>query len=172
MPRPAANAVLTTALDTCGRSWTPRCPGGSSGLHRWPAMDSPGLGNSPEKRKADCLAIVSAASDTRCTAELDRTRSSGAAQRHRVRRSPRRAQPWKARPARPRRPRTGSAADLEGSFHAGGVMARPSLAIPIVRLTPPRQRRRYGPSRVTGRGSRCLLAECLACEASFGDGCR
>src|SRR6476659_10011950 len=48
--RRAANAVLTAVVDTWGRSWTPRCPGGSSGLLRWPAVDSRGPGRSPENR--------------------------------------------------------------------------------------------------------------------------
>src|SRR5690348_1648646 len=50
--RPVANAVLTTVLDTWGRSWTPKCPSESSGLLRWPAVDSRGPDNSPENRTA------------------------------------------------------------------------------------------------------------------------
>jgi hypothetical protein len=84
--RPAANAVLTTALDTLGRSWTPRCPGRSSGLIRRTAMDSRGPGHSPEKRNASDSATVPARTmpalhKTRstgyasCVAELGRTRS-------------------------------------------------------------------------------------------------
>jgi hypothetical protein len=49
---PAANAVLTTVVDTRGRSRTPRCPSGSSGLIRWTVVDSCGPGHSPEKPKA------------------------------------------------------------------------------------------------------------------------
>src|SRR5215472_13351014 len=52
--RPAANAVLTTAVDTWGRSWTPRCPSRSSGLLRRTAVDSRGPGNSPENREVAC----------------------------------------------------------------------------------------------------------------------
>jgi hypothetical protein len=48
-----ANAVLTTAVDTGGRPWTPRCPDTSSGVLMWPAVDSRGLGNPSEKRKVD-----------------------------------------------------------------------------------------------------------------------
>ena len=48
--RPAANALLTTVVDTWGRSWTPRCPSRSSGLIRRTAVDSCGRGRSPEKR--------------------------------------------------------------------------------------------------------------------------
>ena len=47
---PAANAVLTTVVDTWGRSWTPGCPSRSSGLIRRTAVDSRGPGRSPEKR--------------------------------------------------------------------------------------------------------------------------
>jgi hypothetical protein len=47
--RPAANRVLTTAVDPRGRSWTPRCPSRSSGLIRRTAVDSRGRGRSPEK---------------------------------------------------------------------------------------------------------------------------
>ena len=46
--RPAANAVLTTVVDMWGHSWPPRCPSESSGLLRWPEVDSRGPGNSPE----------------------------------------------------------------------------------------------------------------------------
>src|SRR5690349_21598469 len=49
MEMPAANAVLTTAVDTWGRPWTPRCPIGPSGLIRWTAVDSRGPGHPPEK---------------------------------------------------------------------------------------------------------------------------
>jgi hypothetical protein len=49
--RPAANAVLTTAVDTWGRFWMPRCPSRSSGLIRRTAVDSCGPGRSPEKQK-------------------------------------------------------------------------------------------------------------------------
>ena len=45
---PAANAVLTTAVDAWGRSWTPRCPNRPSGLIRRTAVDSRGRGHSPE----------------------------------------------------------------------------------------------------------------------------
>src|SRR5262249_7069318 len=48
---PAANAVLTTVVDTWGRSWTPRCPIRSSGLIRRTVVDSRGPGHSPEKQK-------------------------------------------------------------------------------------------------------------------------
>jgi hypothetical protein len=50
MQRPAANAVLTTDVDTWGRFWTQRCPSRSSGLLRGTAVDSRGPGHSPEKR--------------------------------------------------------------------------------------------------------------------------
>ena len=48
-----ANALLTTALETCGRSWT---PAGANAPYRpisWPVVDSPGPANPPEKRKVD-----------------------------------------------------------------------------------------------------------------------
>ena len=48
--RSAANAVLTTVVDTWGRSWTPRCLIGSSSLLRWAAVDLRGPRHSPEKR--------------------------------------------------------------------------------------------------------------------------
>jgi hypothetical protein len=41
--RPDANTVLTTAVDTWGRSGTPRCPNRSSGLIRRTVVDSRGL---------------------------------------------------------------------------------------------------------------------------------
>ena len=50
---PAANAVLTTAVDAWGRSWTPRCPSRSSGLIRRTVVDSRGRGHSPDNRKLD-----------------------------------------------------------------------------------------------------------------------
>jgi hypothetical protein len=74
--RPAANAVLTTVVDAQGRSWTPKCPRSSSGLIRRTAVDSCGPGRSPEKRKADYSAAISAASDAWCTAEFDLTGTS------------------------------------------------------------------------------------------------
>src|SRR5580704_6748606 len=43
LQRSAANAVLTTVVDAWGQSWTPRCPGRSSGLIRWAVVGSPGL---------------------------------------------------------------------------------------------------------------------------------
>jgi len=59
----------------------------------------------------------------------------GAATRHRVRRSPRRALPWKARPARPRRPQPVGAADLPRIFvTACGTTAPPSSSLSIVQL--------------------------------------
>src|SRR5271165_5013019 len=49
---PPANAVLTTAVDTWGRRWTPRCLSIPSGLLRRIVVDSCGRGHSPENRKA------------------------------------------------------------------------------------------------------------------------
>lgn len=46
--RRAANAVLTTVVDTGGRPWTPRSPSRSSGLLRRTAVDSRGPGHSLE----------------------------------------------------------------------------------------------------------------------------
>jgi hypothetical protein len=48
--RPTANAVLTTVVDTWGRSWTPRCSSRSSDLIRRTVVDSRGPGHSPENR--------------------------------------------------------------------------------------------------------------------------
>jgi hypothetical protein len=48
-----------------------------------------------------------------CALRVDQHQG-GAAARHRVRRSPRRALPWEARPARPRRPSPSGPADLAG----------------------------------------------------------
>ena len=48
-----ANAVLTTAVDTCGRSWTLMGPNTSPGLVRRTVVDSYGPGNPSEKRKVD-----------------------------------------------------------------------------------------------------------------------
>src|SRR5689334_346170 len=58
MQRPAANAVLTTVVDTWGRSWTLRCPSRSSGLIRRTAVDSCGPGHSPEKRKVTARILL------------------------------------------------------------------------------------------------------------------
>ena len=52
MKRPVANTALTTVVDSWGRSWTPRCPGSSSGLFRRTVVDSRGPGHSPENRTA------------------------------------------------------------------------------------------------------------------------
>jgi hypothetical protein len=73
---------------------------------------------------------------TACVAELSRSLDQGgAATRHRVRRSPRRALPWKARPARPRRPQPVGAADLPRLFvTACGTTAPPSSSLSIVQL--------------------------------------
>jgi hypothetical protein len=46
-----ANALLTTTLETCGRSWTPTR---ANALYRplsWTLVDPPGLANPPENRK-------------------------------------------------------------------------------------------------------------------------
>jgi HNH endonuclease len=51
--RPVANALLTTAVDTWGRMWTPRCPNMPPGLLGWTVVDSCGPGNPSEKRKVD-----------------------------------------------------------------------------------------------------------------------
>ena len=67
---PAANAVLTTVVDTWGRAWTPGCPSRSSGLLRRTATDSRGPGHSPEKREADCSAAVSAANNARLSSAV------------------------------------------------------------------------------------------------------
>jgi len=57
------------------------------------------------------------------------------ATRHRVRRSPRRALPWRARPARPRRPQPVGAADLPRIFvTACGTTAPPSSSLSLVQL--------------------------------------
>ena len=45
-----ASANRTMCVGTRGRSWTPRCPGESSGLLRWPVVDVRGPGNSPENQ--------------------------------------------------------------------------------------------------------------------------
>jgi hypothetical protein len=138
--RTAANAVLTTVVDTWGRPWTPRCPSRSSSLIRRTVVDSCGPGNPPEKRKADCSAAVSAAGDARrvgaagwrSAAELCRTGSSGAAARRRARRQ-RRALPWEARPAHAG-PRFGSARRSRWLKRTrSGAVASHSL--PIVQLT-------------------------------------
>jgi hypothetical protein len=111
--RPPANAVLTTVVDTWGRSWTPICPGRSSRLIRRTAVDSRGLGHSPEKRKArpaeplrasaPSVACARVSRLSRCAAELSRTGS----RRRRLRRRGRRQRPASALAARPgaRRPR-------------------------------------------------------------------
>jgi hypothetical protein len=46
-----ANALLTTTLETCGRSWTPRRANTLYGPLNWTVVDSAGLANPPEKRK-------------------------------------------------------------------------------------------------------------------------
>ena len=60
--RPAANAVLTTVVDTWGRFWTPRCLSRSSGPLRWAVVDLCGPGHSPEKRTVEdqCRSAVTA----------------------------------------------------------------------------------------------------------------
>jgi len=49
--RTTASVVLTTIVNTRGRSWTPRCPSRSCGLLMRPPVDSRGPGHSPERRK-------------------------------------------------------------------------------------------------------------------------
>jgi hypothetical protein len=46
-----ANALLTTVLETWGRSWTPARPKASYGPVRWTVVDSTGPANPPEKWK-------------------------------------------------------------------------------------------------------------------------
>jgi hypothetical protein len=46
-----ANALLTTAVDTWGRSWTPSGANAAVGPVRRPAMDLPGPAKPSEKRK-------------------------------------------------------------------------------------------------------------------------
>ena len=60
--RPAANAVLTTVVDTWGRFCTPRCLSRSSGPLRWAVVDLCGPGHSPEKRTVEdqCRSAVTA----------------------------------------------------------------------------------------------------------------
>ena len=63
-----ANAVQTTVVDTWGQSWMPRCPGRSSGLIRWPVVDSPELAKPPEKRKvgSSTLPLTTSSEQRRC----------------------------------------------------------------------------------------------------------
>jgi len=81
----------------------------------------------------------------RFVARLDQ---GGAAMRRRVRRSPRRALRWDARPARPRRPSHSSTTNLGGSIGSPGVEcgARPSSSASIIPLAAAASRPPAAPS--------------------------
>ena len=69
-----AHALLTTAVDTCGRPWTPRCPSMLSGLFKQTAVDSCGSENPSEQTgprphgspdRTSCVSLPSPLPDVR-----------------------------------------------------------------------------------------------------------
>ena len=61
-----ANALLTTTLETWGRSWTPARPNTLYGPLSWTVVDAPGLANPPEKRKVGSSILPLTTRQARC----------------------------------------------------------------------------------------------------------